>query len=452
MANKINFGSSSQQEEAAKRYVGTQYEQMINSNPYENQDYNQSVLDRLGNFFGFRTKQDKRQEDLALHSAEYISQIDSLAREEAYNSESEKVRRMREAGLNPDLQGIDSASQASEFAEPESLPEAPAADDAGSFLGGLVQSGSSIVGSLCQLGSFFLSLRNADIELEGKRYDNAGKLINLLGDADTTFDMPDLGDGEIQEGEEGVEGTPLSASKVSSGRLEILADSLFGKRNSRSKSNFISGSKAHNGTLSKLAAHLQGEVDVALGKGDVNEARASLKGRKSRSNAEILEQFVLEAALNDAEYKSTLSSIDADMIAKQSNQDNYQKALENELQVAAETDAHLQAVAANAGATADIASSHADIVEAAAREAEARKAKAQADYDKRNLELMIGYYEALLDAHNGRPPRKMMRQIRQHFGYGPVNEPSTGLNAGASASGTASTRASRSLVKKILSK
>ena len=445
------FATSSAQSDALSRYAGTQYEQMVSSNPNENRSYTDSFWDKVGDFFGFRTRQDKRREDLELRSADYLAQIDSLAREERYNSESAKVERMRAAGLNPDLTGIDSASTASEFNEPDALPEAPeGGEGAGKltgFLGGLIQSGSSIVGALTQIGSFFLSLHGAELEFEGKRYDNAGKLIGLLGDATDTFDMPDLDAGEISEGEEGVEGIALSAAKVVSDRRQQLADALFGKRNSPAKVNFIAGAKAHNGTLSKLTSHLEQEAAAAIAGGDVNVARASLKGRRSRSNAEILEQYTLEACLNDLEYKATISGIEADMISEQSNQDNYEKSLENELQVAAETDAHLQAVAANAGAVADTASASADVVEASAR-----KAEALAKYDAKNLELMEGYYNSLMEKYHGRPPRRMMRQIRQHFGYGPVNEPSTGLNAGGNVSGSASYRGSRSLVKKILPK
>lgn len=122
-SENINFGESDSMSSAKEDLKGTQYEDLLNSNPYENMDYQNGIWDSLGDFFGFRTGQDKLREDLSLRSSEFISQVMSLKREEEYNSEAAKVARMKAAGLNPDLQGLGDASQASEFSEPENSPE-----------------------------------------------------------------------------------------------------------------------------------------------------------------------------------------------------------------------------------------------------------------------------------------------------------------------------------------
>ena len=79
--------------------------------------------DRLANWLGFRSHADKLRAELQLQQNEAVNQIINQQAEQEYNSESAKAERMREAGLNPDLQGLGEASEATEGSEPDSRPD-----------------------------------------------------------------------------------------------------------------------------------------------------------------------------------------------------------------------------------------------------------------------------------------------------------------------------------------
>lgn len=147
------------------------YEKLYNSNPYINYEYQQSAWDKIGNFFGFRTSDDRTREEYAQRSNEYIAQLQSLAREEEYNSEVEQSKRQKEAGLNPALNGVN-PSQASEMTEtPMTLPDIQRnnGDDVSSFFGTFTNIVSSVIG----LGSGLLSM-------QGQRNNNVlSRLSNI---------------------------------------------------------------------------------------------------------------------------------------------------------------------------------------------------------------------------------------------------------------------------------
>lgn len=133
------------------------YRKLYESNPYANYQYQLGFWDRIGNFFRFRTSEDRTREEYAQRSNEYISQLQSLAREEEYNSESEQAKRQKEAGLNPALNGVN-PSTASEMNEsPMTLPDLQRnnGDDVTSAFGTF----SNIVSTVIGLGSGLLSLQ-----------------------------------------------------------------------------------------------------------------------------------------------------------------------------------------------------------------------------------------------------------------------------------------------------
>lgn len=140
------------------------YRKLYESNPYANYQYQLGFWDKIGNFLGFRTSEDRTREEYAQRSNEYISQLQSLAREEEYNSEASQSARQKEAGLNPALNGVN-PSQASEMNEaPMTLPDIARnnGDDVTSAFGTF----SNIVSTVIGLGSGLLSL-------QGQRNSNA---------------------------------------------------------------------------------------------------------------------------------------------------------------------------------------------------------------------------------------------------------------------------------------
>ncbi len=149
------------------------YRNLYESNPYVNYQYQLGFWDKIGNVLGFRTSEDRTREEYAQRSNEYISQLQSLAREEEYNSEASQSERMKEAGLNPALNGVN-PSQASELNEsPMSLPDIARnnGDDVTSAFGTF----SNIVSTVIGLGSGLLSM-------QGQRNNNVLSRLSSVKD------------------------------------------------------------------------------------------------------------------------------------------------------------------------------------------------------------------------------------------------------------------------------
>lgn len=96
-------------------------------NPYraqlENNSYQQSWWDKIGNWIGFNTKEDSYRLELERLAKEWDSNAQMQNVTDDYNSEASQAARQRAAGINPDLNGVDSGSASS------SVPSSP--DSAG---------------------------------------------------------------------------------------------------------------------------------------------------------------------------------------------------------------------------------------------------------------------------------------------------------------------------------
>lgn len=429
-------------------YSGTQYASQWESNPYANNNREDSVWDRIGNLMGFRTGADKWQDELDVRSQEYDAQLASIVREEEYNSESAKVARMKAAGLNPDLHGLQNASSASEMSEPETSPESnPEIGSPADLIG----FGANFTSSLGTIANTLLSLEHSRLVNEGLATQNALDLIDLVNGSGTLFDMPDI-DSSPSEGEEGIEGTALEGARAESGRINLIANSLYGSDPStrgakRAKLRFIRSMRSRQGTLSALQTHLTGEVGSRELRGDLNVVSAQLAGRKSVSNSTAIEGALLRSTLNDALHKANMAEIDRKWSEDSAHQDLVSEGMTNEAIQAAEIDPHRAAKAANAGFVADIANAGAEVAESDSRKKEAALAAEQARYEKEQYLILEELYRTWQNG-SAAQRRKAQRQIRQHFGYGPVNEVSTGLNGGANVSARRSgSKVVRSLIK-----
>ena len=89
----------------------------------ENNSYQQSFWDKLGNWIGFNTKEDSYRLDLERLAKEWDSKMQLQNVTDEYNSEASQASRQRAAGINPDLNGVDSGQASS------SVPSVP--DSAG---------------------------------------------------------------------------------------------------------------------------------------------------------------------------------------------------------------------------------------------------------------------------------------------------------------------------------
>ena len=100
-------------------YRGTAYEQMYMNNPYRMSMYQGDALDFLGDVFGIRTAADDYETQRKLAYEQYNAELAAMAAQNEYNTPEQQAARMREAGMNPDLQGIES-NQSVDYNAPES--------------------------------------------------------------------------------------------------------------------------------------------------------------------------------------------------------------------------------------------------------------------------------------------------------------------------------------------
>lgn len=99
-------------------------------NPYraqlENNSYQQSWWDKVGNWIGFNTKEDSYRLELERLAKEWDSNAQMQNVTDDYNSEASQASRQRAAGINPDLNGVDSGAASSNVpSSPDSAGLAP---------------------------------------------------------------------------------------------------------------------------------------------------------------------------------------------------------------------------------------------------------------------------------------------------------------------------------------
>lgn len=162
MGQTIDTKAATKQKQVAANYQGTRYKEIAEANPYTNVAYEKGIWDKLGNFFGFRTAEDQRREELAQAAAEYNAQIASLKSEDEYNTPEAKAERMRAAGQNPDLLGTEGVEPAAGFNEPETTPEVPGGEQGEQAL----KQTAAVATSLVTAGTTAIGLLESGINLE----------------------------------------------------------------------------------------------------------------------------------------------------------------------------------------------------------------------------------------------------------------------------------------------
>ncbi len=152
------------------------YRQEWENNPYKNANYQLGLWDKIGNALGFRTAEDKTREEYDQYASEYESQLLQRYHDEMYNSEVEQAKRMKEAGINPALNGTTSSQTSS--APLSHLPSESFRDNSEQF--------NSALGALGGAFTDFLSIANGLQGLELQDLDIIGK---SLGIANNVFDF-----------------------------------------------------------------------------------------------------------------------------------------------------------------------------------------------------------------------------------------------------------------------
>lgn len=150
-------------------FEGTEYEEMWLNNPYRNTFMDYTWWDNLG--LSNKAK-DYNAEQQRLYN-EYIAGIYELQMQNEYNSEAASAARMRSAGQNPDLLGLNNASDSDSMSPPNAGPSP------------VLNGQSPAISSLQMLGSVMSFALNA--------YQGISSTLNTL-DAQNISNIKELAD------------------------------------------------------------------------------------------------------------------------------------------------------------------------------------------------------------------------------------------------------------------
>lgn len=152
------------------------YRQEWENNPYKNANYQLGLWDKIGNALGFRTAEDKTREEYDQYASEYESQLLQRYHDETYNSEVEQAKRMKEAGINPALNG----TTPSQTTTPPitGMPAESFRDNSEQFNNALGSLGT-VFGDFLNIANGLQSLKLQDLDIVNKSIGNANSVFNF---------------------------------------------------------------------------------------------------------------------------------------------------------------------------------------------------------------------------------------------------------------------------------
>ena len=160
-----------------KRLANTRYAELVKSNPYRNVVYNESPWQSFLSMLGFRTNADAYRESMKLQSLEYLNQLDQKAYNEDYESPTSEAARARQAGLNPDLTGVEGVNGASPMIDDGNPPITPESEEGLPFTiaNGIMTAFSSALGMV----STFQGIRGSHLQNVRSRLENDSYLQEM---------------------------------------------------------------------------------------------------------------------------------------------------------------------------------------------------------------------------------------------------------------------------------
>lgn len=197
---QTTFGSDEYISGLSSRLQGSDYANLFNSNPYLNFTRKDGLWDKMGDFFGFRTAQDKAWDSQLNSAREYAGQVAQLQFENHYNSPEAMAERLRQAGINPDLNGIGDVSSAGEFAQEQTSPEFSENEDVLNKAGNILTMLISASGSALGIASQFKELENMNLKNDAQEISNYLQLSGLVPDYISQFLLPDNPHGLMDNG------------------------------------------------------------------------------------------------------------------------------------------------------------------------------------------------------------------------------------------------------------
>lgn len=162
-------------------YKGTPYEQLWNINPYSWSAYGDpSLFDKLGDFFGFRTAQDKYETERIQASREWMAQVEALRQSNEYNSPEDQSQRLQNAGLNPAISGGVNSGEGSALSRDDTPPTLGEPTQPfqvlNGFLGAIAQ-GVNFAQNITGISKDFSDIKRNKVGLEGDILSNESRDI-----------------------------------------------------------------------------------------------------------------------------------------------------------------------------------------------------------------------------------------------------------------------------------
>lgn len=166
-----------------EKYKDTRFADILAANPYLNPQRELSGWEKLLKGLGFRTKYDSDMDAFANSAREYDAQVAQLASEEQYNSPTEAAARMAMAGLNPQLQGLENAGSASEFAQEQTPPTLSEGADPLSSVAQLANMVTQVISMSSGFSKDIFAMKQMQQQLEAGDIENAGKMMEYISRA-----------------------------------------------------------------------------------------------------------------------------------------------------------------------------------------------------------------------------------------------------------------------------
>lgn len=244
-----------------------QYDQLFANNPYRNLEYKQSWIQQLLSKLGFRTGYDKFREDAQINAQEYDADVFALMQQNQYDSPEAQAQRMRDAGINPDLQGLGDVAGSAEMRNDANGMESTSVVEPLQ----IVQSVSSgVLNIIPQVMSFATGLQS----LKGMRLENDAKELQFgtsALDAVNKFFVEGITDDMYKSAFESGDWTNiLDAAKKDS---SYLSETLFSSPSARKKWQLAYG--MHQNSLLAMMQKYKTYDDFESHRADILKRRSS---------------------------------------------------------------------------------------------------------------------------------------------------------------------------------
>lgn len=266
--------------------LGSNYDSLLNANPYATTTRKKSWFENLLGSLGFRTAYDRDMDMLAAQANEYYAQIAQQAYAEDFNSPTKQAERERLAGINPDLAGNVGPGEAQTPGQDPSVPDFSVdggLDSLESFAT-LIGSGFTLASSIVETGldiaGKFQSVRSARLKNDGIIEETADELVPTLLPTDLDVLRNDKDPWQIAALERGMAravGWSKRDRKLLRNALErklnspatakLAFDSARGVLESRKSARLVGGSRFSTDdeeVMDIISTHLQNEIDDAF--------------------------------------------------------------------------------------------------------------------------------------------------------------------------------------------